>query len=68
MWILPVEELHDKFIIEEFRAINTKPRDIKTIWKKGKKVLIPPTFLLNDTNKPFFFDKGEYLEHRYLKV
>ena len=44
MWILPVEDLHDKFIMEEFRCINTIPRDIKTIWARGKKVLIPPSY------------------------
>ena len=67
--IIPVSELTDQHLIAEYREITMVPAAlIRTLNSKAgfSKNKIPAKFTLNRGHVYFFYDKGLYLDKRYL--
>ena len=68
--LVPVEELADQHLVAEYREIfmigSALQRSMASPnWEKNKKT-IPTEFCLNTGHVKFFYNKGEYLNNRYL--
>ena len=67
--IIAVSELTDQHLIAEYREITMVPAALKrTLNSKAgfSKNKIPDKFTLNRGHVYFFYDKGLYLDKRYL--
>jgi len=68
--LVPVEELADQHLVAEYREIfmigSALQRSMASPnWEKNKKT-IPIEFCLNTGHVKFFYNKGKYLNNRYL--
>lgn len=67
--LVPVTELMDQHLFAEWREIKMVPKSLRrSIAARGIPHVIsniPPVYTLNKGHVSFFYDKGEYLRHRY---
>lgn len=77
--LVPPSELYDQHLFAEFREIKMVPKSLARSLEAAKRrgatdpvlhVLqrIPNAFTLNTGHVSFFYDKGLYLEWRYLEI
>ena len=70
--IVPPEELTDQHLIAEYREIFMVGSSLQRSLKSSKWETVfekrPKKYTLNNGHVKFFYDKGEYLHKRYLKL
>tara|TARA_R110000796_G_C14385508_1_gene415773 strand:- start:147 stop:560 length:414 start_codon:yes stop_codon:yes gene_type:complete len=70
--LVPVEELADQHLVAEYREIfmvgSSLQRSIKSKNWEHTKANLPETFTLNAGHVKFFYNKGKYLNDRYLDL
>ena len=69
--IIPPSELHDQHLIAEYREITMVPAALKRTLKSKNgldKDKIPQNYTLNKGHVYFFYDKGKYLDLRYVQI
>ncbi len=70
--LVPVKELADQHLVAEYREIfmvgSSLQRSLASPnWEKNRKT-IPNQFTLNTGHVKFFYNKGKYLNDRYLQL
>ena len=70
--LVPITELSDQHLVAEYREIfmvgPSLQRSLKSPnWNKTKETL-PKEFTLNKGHVKFFYNKGKYLDNRYLEL
>ena len=69
--IIDVSELTDQHLIAEYREITMVPGSLKRtlVSKIGyQEKRVPKKFTLNGGHVYFFYNKGKYLNYRYLEI
>jgi len=69
--IIDVSELTDQHLIAEYREITMVPGSLKRtlVSKIGyQKKKVPKKFTLNSGHVYFFYNKGKYLDNRYVEI
>jgi deoxyribonuclease (pyrimidine dimer) len=70
--LVPVRELYDPHLFAEFREIKMVPRSLeRSLAARGAvEVLarIPSAYVLGKGHVSFFYNKGQYLRHRYSQI
>ena len=69
--IIPANELYDQQLIDEYREITMVPAALKrTLNSKNGlvKSKISNKYTLNSGHVYFFYNKGKYLEKRYIEI
>lgn len=63
--ITPVEELHDKHLLSNYRELPRVYALALRYYEQGQKTRLPETYRMGTGHVKFFYDKGAWLKRRF---
>lgn len=62
---VPVEELHNKHLVAEYRELPRVFKLAEAAWARGVKPEVPDEYVLGKGHVQFFYDKLGFVENRF---